>query len=298
LASDISNIVKDEIVSTLSSLLAKPASVKETQKAEEDLGEGSFLLVATTFEYERVSSKVSFYIPTSTATKFEYFMLGGMGDLKEAIDDEIVDAVGEIVSNICGSITTSSNAQGFVDLGSLKVDITSKEIIDSNSINSSENLYKFLIDLDGDELFIVINFGSELTSYIAVLSGDINESEVVNETEEEPSKELSTQSAKDEAYDSILDEISSNNLKLLMNIKLKLSVRLGTKVFLLKDILKWDIGEIIELEQMVNEPLDILVNGVKIGEGEAVVVDGKFGVKIRNIGNGDEILKGLELKNG
>ena len=75
------------------------------------------------------------------------------------------------------------------------------------------------------------------------------------------------------------------NLELLYHIKLKLSVRLGTKVVLLKDILRWDVGEIIELEQMVNEPLEVLVNGVKIGVGEAVIVDGKFGLKIKKIGN-------------
>ena len=66
---------------------------------------------------------------------------------------------------------------------------------------------------------------------------------------------------------------------------MKLSVRLGTKVVLLKDILRWDVGEIIELEQMVNEPLEVLVNGVKIGVGEAVIVEGKFGLKIKKIGN-------------
>ena len=65
---------------------------------------------------------------------------------------------------------------------------------------------------------------------------------------------------------------------------MKLSVRLGTKVCLLRDVISWDIGEIIELSQMTNEPLDILVNGVIIGKGEAVIVDGKFGVKIKSIG--------------
>lgn len=73
----------------------------------------------------------------------------------------------------------------------------------------------------------------------------------------------------------------------MYNVRLKLSVRLGTKIVLLKDILRWDVGEIIELEQMVNEPLEILINGVKIGEGEAVIVEGKFGLKIKKIINED-----------
>jgi len=93
----------------------------------------------------------------------------------------------------------------------------------------------------------------------------------------------------------LLGEESVDNLKLLFNIKLKLSVRLGTKLFLLKDILRWDIGEIIELEQMVNEPLEILVNGVKIGEGEAVIVEGKFGLKIRSIGNSASVLSQIGI---
>ena len=62
---------------------------------------------------------------------------------------------------------------------------------------------------------------------------------------------------------------------------MRLSVRLGTKVCLLRDVISWDIGEIIELSQMTSEPLDILVNGVVIGSGEAIIVDGKFGVKIK-----------------
>lgn len=84
-------------------------------------------------------------------------------------------------------------------------------------------------------------------------------------------------------------------MELLYDIKLKLSVRLGTKIVLLKDILRWDVGEIIELEQMVNEPLEVLVNGVKIGEGEAVIVEGKFGLKIKRIGNEDLRLSQIGL---
>jgi flagellar motor switch protein FliN/FliY len=89
---------------------------------------------------------------------------------------------------------------------------------------------------------------------------------------------------------SLLGVESTENLKLLFNVKLKLSVRLGTKTFLLKDIVNWDIGHIIELEQMVNEPLDILINGTKVGEGEAVIVEGRFGIKIRTIGEKQLVL--------
>ena len=83
---------------------------------------------------------------------------------------------------------------------------------------------------------------------------------------------------------SLLGEESVDNLRLLFDIKMRLSVRLGTKICLLRDVISWDIGEIIELSQMTSEPLDILVNGVVIGTGEAIIVDGKFGIKIKHIG--------------
>ncbi len=47
---------------------------------------------------------------------------------------------------------------------------------------------------------------------------------------------------------------------------------------------------------MVNEPLDILVNGVKIGEGEAVIVEGRFGLKIKSIGDESAKLSHIGLK--
>ena len=46
---------------------------------------------------------------------------------------------------------------------------------------------------------------------------------------------------------------------------------------------------------MVNEPLEVLVNGIKIGEGEAVIVEGKFGLKIKKIGNEDLKLSHIGL---
>ncbi len=64
-------------------------------------------------------------------------MLGGMGDLKEHIDDEITDAINEIVSNICGSLCTSVNAQGFPDVKSLKYESLNSSIKDCKEIDSA-----------------------------------------------------------------------------------------------------------------------------------------------------------------
>ena len=300
MASDLSNIFKDEIENTLASLLAKTIKVNNVEEIKGDVSFSSEQCVKTTikFEFSSISPVVTFYTPTHSSTKFEHFMLGGMMPEKDHIDDEIVDAVNEIISNICGSIVTASNAQGFGDLGNAKSDAQGSEIVECNGLSSSANGFNFEIDMDGDVIHMVLAFDDAILPHIGGLKGE----------EAAPAQAAATAPASGDAMaapmgaspeasalSSLLGDNAIENLKLLFNIKLRLSVRLGTKVFLLKDILRWDIGEIIELDQMVNEPLDILINGVKIGEGEAVIVEGKFGIKIRSIGSEEDRLNQISL---
>ena len=140
------------------------------------------------------------------------------------------------------------------------------------------NLYKFDINMNGDQLSLFIAFDSSGLSFVGSLTGDVVPTEEVASVEENNSIVPTS------VLNSLLGEDSVENLRLLFDIKLRLSVRLGTKVCLLRDVISWDIGEIIELSQMTSEPLDILVNGVVVGQGEAIIVDGKFGVKIKYIG--------------
>jgi flagellar motor switch protein FliN/FliY len=209
-------------------------------------------------------------------------MLGGIGDLKTSIDDEIVDAGQEIIATVSGSISTSLNAQGYDDLHKISLAVDSSEIIQGREIENYDNLFNFDLTLSDEKLKLFIQFDEAILPYI----NQINSGEEISEVEDDTADEI----VEDVAYSnhpilSLLGDESTKNLKLLFDVKLKFSVRLGTKTFLLKDIVNWDIGQIIELEQMVNEPLDILINGTKVGTGEAVIVEGKFGVKIKQIGN-------------
>jgi flagellar motor switch protein FliN/FliY len=279
LASDLSHIIKEDIASTLDSLLSVSTSISSTKKADGDnIGSEQCICIDINFEFSNIgSSKWSFYIPTQLATKFEFQMLGGIGDLKEAIDDEILDAVNEIVSNICGSISTNINAQSFDDIGSAKFTVENSAIVECDS-QSSENVFQFDLTLNDEVFTLFIKFESIFFPFISLITTGVESS---------PTHDLpvaGTDISSNHGILSLLGDEAVDNLKLLFDIKFKLSVRLGTKILLLKDILSWDTGTIIELEQMVNEPLDILVNGVKVGEGEAVIVEGRFGVKIKTIG--------------
>ena len=281
MASDLSNIFKDELSNTLEQLLSKSSQVETvTELNAETYSSSQVIEGSVKFEFKDITSTWNFYIPTISATKFEYLMLGGMGDLKEHIDDEITDAVNEIISNICGSFCTSVNAQGFPDVPSIKSEVKSATILEGDILSSKDNSYEFTISLDEDKLPVIISFDEIILPYFSVITGMKSESLSSASSEVSSSKHEETH-----APVNTTNLQTPKNLELLYNVKLKLSVRLGTKIVLLKDILSWDVGEIIELEQMVNEPLEILINGIKIGEGEAVIVEGKFGLKIKNIGN-------------
>lgn len=280
MASDLSNVFKNELSNTLEQLLGKKAKISETKKLDDIFESSSFIEADVKFDIKGLSSAIVFYIPTISATKFEYLMLGGMGDLKEDIDDETTDAVNEIVSNICGSFCTASNAQGMPDIVGMKSEIKGTKKVEKSAL-SGKDIYLFNISLEEDATPILISFEKTFSPFFSLITG-VNEEKPVVSTPPAPVAPAITQTQ------SIVGVPNpSKNLELLYNVRLKLSVRLGTKIVLLKDILRWDVGEIIELEQMVNEPLEILINGVKIGEGEAVIVEGKFGLKIKKIINED-----------
>ncbi len=280
MASDLSNVFKNELSNTLEQLLGKKAIISETKKLDDIFESSSFIEADVKFDIKGLSSAIVFYIPTISATKFEYLMLGGMGDLKEDIDDETTDAVNEIVSNICGSFCTASNAQGMPDIVGMKSEIKGTKKVEKSALSGKE-IYLFNISLEEDATPILISFEKTFSPFFSLITG-VNDEKPVVSTPTAPVAPTITQTQ------SIVGVPNpSKNLELLYNVRLKLSVRLGTKIVLLKDILRWDVGEIIVLEQMVNEPLEILIDGVKIGEGEAVIVEGKFGLKIKKIINED-----------
>lgn len=73
------------------------------------------------------------------------------------------------------------------------------------------------------------------------------------------------------------------NLDLLLDIPLQITVELGRTHQKLQDILDLDAGSIIELDKLAGEPVDVLVNSKLIAKGEVVVIDENFGVRITDI---------------
>ncbi len=79
------------------------------------------------------------------------------------------------------------------------------------------------------------------------------------------------------------NQVDQNNLDLLMDIPLKVTVELGRTHKQIKDILELSQGSIVELDKLAGEPVDILVNNKLIAKGEVVVIDENFGVRVIDI---------------
>jgi flagellar motor switch protein FliN/FliY len=72
-------------------------------------------------------------------------------------------------------------------------------------------------------------------------------------------------------------------MSLLMDLTLPITVELGRTDIAIKDILKLRQGSMIELDKLAGEPVDLVVNGRKLAEGEVVVIDEYFGIRITNL---------------
>ena len=236
-----------------------------------------------------MEGKMAVMLSPTLGTALSDMMVGGEGESKPTMDDDDLDAVKEIVSNIFGALSTAMKAQKeFPDL-----DFAVEGI---QFFPEGED-----IDLQGYETLLAYNFSLGVVNGIlmvlldAALTGLVEEEAAVEKgagvaagaaPSAPPAEEECGESRK-------LDPSEMKNIGLILDVKLPLRVRIGSKKMLLKDVLSMDIGSVIELDQLANDPLEILVDDKVIAYGEVVIVDGNFGVQITHIGSKRDRLETL-----
>jgi flagellar motor switch protein FliN/FliY len=89
------------------------------------------------------------------------------------------------------------------------------------------------------------------------------------------------------------DGVNARDLEMIMDIPVKLSVELGRTRLTIKQLLELAQGSVVELDGLPGEPMDILINGYLIAQGEVVVVEDKFGIRITEIITPSERLQRL-----
>lgn len=100
-----------------------------------------------------------------------------------------------------------------------------------------------------------------------------------------PQQDLNIQPAQFQSFVPMqnLDGIAPENIDLIMDVPLEVTVELGRTSKSIKEILDFSPGTIIELDKLAGEPIDVLVNGKFVAKGEVVVIEECFGIRVTEI---------------
>ena len=184
-----------------------------------------------------------------------------------------MDAAKEAIQNIISAFTTTLGAQK--ELPKMEFTLNTCEFAENEpDLKDFAKLYFFDVKIDdlNEQLSLVMD--TKLYNQITKKDEEGENSQNSTITEQQ-SQILSTE---------------LKNIGLIMDVRLPVRVRIGNKKMLLKDVLTMDIGSVVELNQLANDPLEILIGDKRIAYGEVVIVDGNFGVQITEIGSKKERL--------
>jgi flagellar motor switch protein FliN/FliY len=279
-------LFEDETVGTVEALIGQAPSLE--LKEEQELSIISNIIPPIVLLKIKVSGDVNasamVALTPNLVASLSDMMMGEEESNREEVTDDDLDAAKEITSNIFGAIGNSLSAQKEMPI--LSFNIESVEYIGENDEVSLEKYSKMFI--------YHFSIGSVKSLFMFIMDENLQNSifKLNKNTSQEKMSELSH---KENCRSNVsLNNEEMNNISLIMDVKLPVRVRIGKKKMLLKDVLNMDIGSVVELNQLANDPLEILVDNHVIAEGEVVIVDGNFGVQITTIGTKRERLNQLK----
>lgn len=284
--SDFMKLFESETVGTIEALIGEAPSL--SLKEEQELSIISNIVPPIVLLHIAVSGAVNasamVALTPNLVTSLSDMMMGEEGSQREDVTEDDLDAAKEITSNIFGAISNSLGAQK--ELPSLSFTIENVEYIGENKDVSLENYLKMFV--------YHFKIGDVKSLFMFIMDETLHDA--LFNSAKAPASEAQYESYKfpESIKSSQLNSEEMNNIALIMDVKLPVKVRIGKKKMLLKDVLNMDIGSVIELNQLANDPLDILVDDHVIAEGEVVIVDGNFGVQITTIGTKRERLNQLK----
>ncbi|OCX43281.1 flagellar motor switch protein FliN [Campylobacter ornithocola] len=275
---DFLGIFVNECVSTIEGLTGKSAEFSEYY--EYDVNSQDSMtppLVSATFS---VNSEMKIKILASAVlmSAIGEWMMGEEEISKNSeLNEDEMDAAKEAIQNIISAFSTTLGAQK--EIPKMEFSLESCEFVaGSLELGSFHKLYLYNVKIADLEEKISLVFDEKI--YKILTKTDLEEIVATSEDHVQDHKSLAN-----------VEEL--RNIGLIMDVRLPIRVRIGSKKMLLKDVLTMDIGSVIELDQLANDPLEILIGDKKIAYGEVVIVDGNFGVQITEIGSKKERLEQL-----
>ncbi|MDA3968147.1 flagellar motor switch protein FliY [Helicobacter ibis] len=268
---DFLQLITKETISTIEGLLgqAPEVSLIESENGKKD----SIVAPMTKIDIDSDNStRMAMFISAKLGTALADMMLGGDGSAtKDSMEDDDLDATKEIASNILGAVSTSLGGQK--ELPKLSFNIGNIAFIGDGgdlALDDYSGFYTFSFSIGDVKDSIYFAFSS---TFEKLFSPQAEEAPV----ESSPANSGSNSSKVE------LNNNEMKNMAMLLDVRLQVKVRIGQKKMLLKDVIAMDIGSVVELNQLANDPLEVLVDDKVIAKGEVVIVDGNFGIQITEI---------------
>jgi len=248
-----------------------------------------------------------FILQATDAAIIANLMMGGDGTNYETEMNEItLSAVSEAMNQMIGFSATAMS-----QIFNRTIEISPPKITLMNVDKEEEKLnWKIFSDeiavisfnlqigeLLKSEIMLIMNRDIAKQQVEYLMGGSANNQEPEPEPETVNIKSIDTGMSQIKPHQIVVEDqnglINSNNLNLILDIPLRLSVVLGKTKRNIVDVLKLSQGSIVELERLEHEAVEILVNDTLIARGEVVVVKEYFGVRITDIISTESRIKSL-----
>ena len=94
--------------------------------------------------------------------------------------------------------------------------------------------------------------------------------------------------------DNVQDASNTINSDVLENIPVTLSIEVGRAVIKIRDLMRLTQGSVVELDWIAGEPLDLMVNNTAVAQGEIVLVNDRYGIRLTRVVPASERMKNLQ----
>lgn len=314
---EVGNISMSQAATTLSQLLNHQVKITTPQVSvmsiKEILEHSEFPKVVTSIDFKSgLDGSNMLMIDIPDAIIIADLMMGNDGtNVGEEFTDLELSAVGEAMNQMIGSSTTA-----MAQMIDRRIDILppNVELIGMNGEEKSfdekseEPIFAIAFEMTVEGL--INSQIMQLFSYHTVqdiceaMMNDkavtLRDRKVVDSVKEEATPTPAAEEPKVEVQKAVFQELSESNtgempknLDLIMDVPLEFTVMLGQSKKSIRDILSLGTGSVVELDKMTDEPLEILVNGKLVAEGEVVVINESFGIRITNILSKEERVRNL-----
>ena len=284
--SEFIKLLEDEIVKNVETMVGVVPTL--TLKEEQELNMMANIIPPIVLIKLSVSgavdAKAMVAVTPNMAAALSDLMMGEELVNRDSINEDDIDGAKETFNTIFGTINTVLSSQSEIPVLNFKVEDI-EHISDDNEVSLEEyaNMHKYDFEIESIQSLLMFIIDENLEK---ILFGSADAASVSNDV---------SSSLQDVGINEAnLTPSEINNISLIMDVKLPVRVRIGKKKMLLKDVLNMDIGSVVELNQLANDPLDILVDNHIIAQGEVVIVDGNFGIQITTIGTKKERLAQLK----